>query len=432
MYRAGQFVATTHQHTAALNADALSIFSPHSSVKPLVHHVAERLQKRLTLSYQTSYPISNLEQAVTQRQKLLARSFDVQFEGDEHQTNGPWSVSLAKFPLWISPVFSTLSFNFTLNDSAIQKFFTETPPEEMHPVIVSTLSEVKDEDGVLRAVTDHVAEHGYLIDPAQAAKALKAKLSSTGSTLTLQTAHSAGIIVNATGKDYGKLQLLAVGASNFEGSDEGRKSNVRKGFDERLNGVVVAPGEDFSFNSVLHNMTEANGWREALGIFNGGELRPVVGAGICQVATTLYRSLVNAGLPVTDRINHSLYVHYYEKYGVGIDATVFPGSQDLVFTNNTPNYILIQSSYKGYEANVSIFGTADGRSVALDGPYFASNLTDKARSVVGDLRSNEIAWIQTIDHKDGSEERNIVLSRYKSIPSTVAKQFAKAELLTMN
>ena len=141
----------------------------------------------------------------------------------------------------------------------------------------------------------------------------------------------------------------------------------------------------------------------------------------------MYRAMVNAGLPVEKRKEHSLFVVYYEKYGIGLDATIYPGQQDLTFKNDTGNYLLIQSYYDGFEATVNLYGTPDGRTVALEGPYFSANAPEHIKVKDRALKANEVAWTQKITSADGSVQENTIVSRYKVLPKSVVAKHVEEQ-----
>ncbi|MBI1934628.1 VanW family protein [Candidatus Peregrinibacteria bacterium] len=226
------------------------------------------------------------------------------------------------------------------------------------------------------------------------------------------------------------LVLLASGRSNYAGSHWGREKNIEKAVRAHLNNIFIPPGATFSFNAPLGGpVTQSRGWYEALGIFgNGDELRPTPGGGLCQTSTTVYRAILAGGFPVMERRSHSLYVGYYKKYGVGLDATIFPGSQDLVFANDTSSYLLMQATTEGKDVIVNIYGVPDGRQVALDGPYFQTTAPDDLLVNGRKLREKEIAWIQRIIRPSGEEQTNIIVSSYKKgIPHQILVEQLKAE-----
>ena len=196
---------------------------------------------------------------------------------------------------------------------------------------------------------------------------------------------------------------------------------------EKLNGVLIPAGRPFSFNNMLGGpVLQSTGWSMALGIFEGENLRPVPGGGICQASTTLYRAILQAGLPVHERRAHSLYVTYYKAHGVGIDATIFPGNQDLVFTNDTSAPILLHSFTDGDDATAELYGISDGRTVELAGPYFQQNAPEGLT-----VRSREIAWLQQIHTAGGQTITNTVLSRYKTLPRALHAEFSQPQAITV-
>lgn len=115
-----------------------------------------------------------------------------------------------------------------------------------------------------------------------------------------------------------------------------RATNVGLAADA-LNGTIVLPGQQFSYNEVVGPRTRARGYVEAT-VYSSGEVTTGIGGGICQVSSTLYAAMRDCGLPATERHQHSLPVHYLP---AGYDATVAYGSLDLKFVNiyQVPIYI---------------------------------------------------------------------------------------------
>lgn len=227
-----------------------------------------------------------------------------------------------------------------------------------------------------------------------------------------------GKILNESGVDLGPLDLLGSGFSDFQGSLSGREHNIRWAIDEHYNGILVPPGETFAFNDFLGEISSANGWQKSYIIVRGTELEYQLGGGICQVPTTIYRAVLDAGLEVVEHRTHSLYVDFYQYGGDGLDATIFPaeyGGQDFVFRNDTEHYLFMLSNHDGYEAIVSLYGHDDGRKTTLEGPYTENNQTDEVIAGVGQpLRYYQIAWKYTIERPDGTLEEEWFLSTYNS------------------
>jgi vancomycin resistance protein YoaR len=173
----------------------------------------------------------------------------------------------------------------------------------------------------------------------------------------------------------GIKELIGEGHSLFYHSIPGRVYNINLGA-SRINGVLVAPGETFSFDKALGDVSAFTGYKQAYVIQNGKTILGD-GGGICQVSTTFFRALLNAGLPIVERHAHAYRVGYYEEDSPpGIDATIFTPTVDLKFKNDTGNYILIQSQIDLDNLSLAFFlyGTKDGRVVDMGKPV-VSNLT---------------------------------------------------------
>lgn len=172
-------------------------------------------------------------------------------------------------------------------------------------------------------------------------------------------------------QEIGIKELLGTGHTTFYGSTNNRIHNVNTGLD-RFSGVLIKPDEEFSFNETLGRVDNTTGYRKELVITAKGTI-PEYGGGLCQVSTTAYRAAMFTGLPITSRRPHSYAVSYYSQLlGYGLDATIYLGGQDLKFTNDTGQHILIHSYSEGKHAYFKFYGTSDGRSVELDGPYLSN------------------------------------------------------------
>lgn len=172
---------------------------------------------------------------------------------------------------------------------------------------------------------------------------------------------------------FGVKEIVGVGHSKFKGSIPGRVANVSLAA-SRVNGVLVAPNEVFSFNEAVGEISAKTGYSTAYIISKG---RTVLGdgGGVCQVSTTLFRAALNAGLPIIERNAHSYRVNYYEQDSApGIDATIYSPFVDLKFKNDTPGYLLIISKFsaKDYTLSFTIYGTKDGRTVEMTEPVVLS------------------------------------------------------------
>lgn len=131
----------------------------------------------------------------------------------------------------------------------------------------------------------------------------------------------------------------------------GRTKNLKLAA-SKINGLILKPGETFSYNRVVGKRTIAAGYQNAA-IFSGGKVVDDVGGGICQISSTLYGAVLNANLQVIERTNHGMQTSYSKP---GIDATVYYGSLDFKFKNNRNVPIKLFASVSGGKVVVSIKG----------------------------------------------------------------------------
>jgi vancomycin resistance protein YoaR len=150
-------------------------------------------------------------------------------------------------------------------------------------------------------------------------------------------------------------------STRFSGAQVSRSANIRLAA-SKLDGLILLPGEKFSFNEVVGRRTVDRGYREA-GIYVNGRHDTGIGGGICQVSTTLYNAVLVADLRVLRRSNHSMPVPYVP---VGRDAAVSYGALDLSFENNLETPVAISSLWAPGRLTVRILGTkTPGQTVRI-------------------------------------------------------------------
>lgn len=156
----------------------------------------------------------------------------------------------------------------------------------------------------------------------------------------------------------GIAELIGSATTSYAGSPENRKHNIAVGA-RALNGILVKPDEEFSTLRYLGKINDATGYLPEL-VIKVDKTTPEFGGGLCQVSTTLFRVTMNAGLKITERRNHRYRVGYYEP-PVGMDATIYEGSPDYKFVNDTPSNVLIQTRIEGTKITFEMYGKKDGR-----------------------------------------------------------------------
>lgn len=152
----------------------------------------------------------------------------------------------------------------------------------------------------------------------------------------------------ATAKE--KYKTLATFTTKTTANSK-RNTNVKLSA-QAINGKVLQPGEEFSFNKVVGQRTEEKGYKGAAA-YNNGEVVEEIGGGVCQVSSTLFNTVLRAGLKTTKRQSHTFEPSYVTP---GCDATVSWNGPDYKFVNNTSAAIGIRASYYDQTVTISIYG----------------------------------------------------------------------------
>lgn len=148
--------------------------------------------------------------------------------------------------------------------------------------------------------------------------------------------------------------VLATYSSKYKESEKNRTVNVKLATN-KINGTILLPGQEFSFNKVVGKRTSENGFKVAT-VYSSNRLAQGLGGGICQVSSTLYNVALLADLNIVERKNHQLTVAYVP---LGRDATVAYGSIDFRFTNNRNNPVKIVAEAKNGVLTIKLLGTKE-------------------------------------------------------------------------
>ncbi len=256
-----------------------------------------------------------------------------------------------------------------------------------------------------------VAKDGYYLDVRKSVVSVNEALitqkkDSLGNYLAvLDVAHLTGGIENPD-NEFHISDVLATGVTDFFGSPANRKFNINHAA-KRFQNIFVKPGDKFSFVHYMGKVDSTTGYLKELVIVNGDSSEPQYGGGICQVSSTLFRTIFFAGLDITQRVNHSFEVKYYRP--VGLDATIFDPSPDLRFLNDTEYLLLVQNyvDLKRTKMYFKIFGKKDGRRMTFEGPIYGGT-TGKEND------RYQYTWYRNIEFKDGKKRRDTFHSYYKN------------------
>jgi len=234
----------------------------------------------------------------------------------------------------------------------------------------------------------------------------------------------------ATGTELGITQLIQQQTTYFYGSSDARIQNI-KAASAQFNGVLVAPGQTFSMGSVLSDVSLENGFAEALIIYGGRTIKGV-GGGVCQVSTTLFRTVFNAGFPVVERYSHAYRVSYYEKTAsndidpnlAGMDATVYFPLVDFKFTNDSPYWLLMETNVdvNTHTLTWKLYSTLDGRSVTWEttGP---TNVVPAPSPVFEENPDLKAEQIKQIDYAAQGADVNVTRTVWRAGQIYFSDQF---------
>jgi vancomycin resistance protein YoaR len=220
----------------------------------------------------------------------------------------------------------------------------------------------------------------------------------------------------------GIVTRVAVGDSSFVGSNDGRATNIKVGA-QLLNGALIPPHGEFSFNHAIGVITADKGYVEA-SVISGERIGRDVGGGICQVSTTVFRAALLAGMPITEWWPHTYRLGFYEQDGwpPGYDASILQpdgdpfGGGDFKFQNPTDSWILVESYTEDERVYVILYGAETGYNVSFTDPQISDPIAPPEQDIeivdndleAGTVEQSELAqpgyevvFDRTVAGKDG-------------------------------
>jgi vancomycin resistance protein YoaR len=309
------------------------------------------------------------QRAVQLAEKILAAPLTLLVEGaEEEATDTSWKID--------PDVLARMLTIHVEPDEVVVDLNAAMLAEQLGPIAMALYREPVDavyefDTATISMVATSPSEMGREVDVAASVATINAMLQAGE--------HVVPLVINPiepevpdtlTAEDLGIRELVAVGESYFTGSSSARDSNIRLGA-SKFDGVVVKPGETFSFNEHLGDVTPEAGYDESYVII-GNRTVPGVGGGICQVATTAFRAAYFGGFPIVERWPHAYRVGYYELggFGPGFDATIYSPIVDFRFLNDTPHHLLITTEINAATSRLRFlfYSTDMGREVEQVGP----------------------------------------------------------------
>lgn len=304
------------------------------------------------------YSSSQIEQLQTQASFLIKKNLNFQTKQIDN-----FSFSLSDIDL-IPLLGASSSTKLAIKQEYITSLQEQTLRLPQEPKLVISNNKVLEFVPPLDGITLDANAFSLQLD--QGLKQLTASDSASQINFDLPLLTQSPSATLASTNNLGINEIIGFGESYYAHSIPGRIHNVALTA-SKINNALVAPGETFSFNKTLGEVSAAAGFKEGY-VIKGNRSELSAGGGVCQVSTTLFRALLDAGLQIDLRLPHSYRVSYYElNNDPGFDATVYSGNVDLRFTNDTDHYLLlaVQTDSDQLYMTVKIYGTSDGRQTTI-------------------------------------------------------------------
>lgn len=336
-----------------------------------------------------------------------------------------WSIDKDQMADWF--IFKHNAKNeivLDFNDAAVNIYLENTPGQDINVEPKEGKFNIKDG----RVTEFQISENGTKIDlDATLAMMRQDWLYNPGSKTEIKTLTLKPLSISANTNEMGITELVGKGSTNFRGSPRNRVHNITIGA-EALNGLLIKPGEEFSLIKALGKIEASTGYLPEL-VIKGNKTIPEYGGGLCQIGTTSFRVVLDAGLPILARQNHSYRVSYYEP-PVGMDATIYDPNPDFKFKNDYDHYLLLQTRIEGTELIFELYGTNDGRVAETTEPRVYNYVKPGPTQYIetedlapGETKCTEKAhtgadaeFTYTVTYSNGQIESTEFKSHYKAWP----------------
>lgn len=271
-----------------------------------------------------------------------------------------WSIDRAAIASWLNLELANKTITVGPATSSIVDYLTKHQADEIN---------LAPQAGQFKKVGNRLEQFqpgrdGRQLNLEASALAIRQALLTGTSTIQLTVEEIKNPLNDNDPASLGIIELLGTGSSSFTGSPANRIHNIKTGTNQ-VSGRLIAPDEEFSLVKTLGDISAETGYKPEL-VIKQGKTLPEYGGGLCQVATTIFRTALVSGLPITQRQNHSYRVSYYEP--AGTDAAVYDPWPDLRFINDTGHHILMLGEINGKNLSFSFWGTKDGRAAEQTKP----------------------------------------------------------------
>lgn len=291
-----------------------------------------------------------------------------------------WAVNRETIASWLYVRKQGKNFSLDFSPDRIAKYLEEKISPEINIVPQDPRFEIKDN----KVSSWQLGKDGYELDTINSAAEIinqyVGAINKEAKTISLVVK----TLAPASAESFDIQEIIGTGHSNFAGSPANRRHNIEVGA-AAVNGVLLKPGEEFSLVKVLGEIDASTGYLPEL-VIKDNKTIPEYGGGLCQIGTTVFRSALASGLPITARQNHSYRVSYYEP--AGTDAAIYDPWPDVRFVNDSETSILIQSRIEGNDIYFDFWGTKDGRIATTTKPV-VYNITPPPETKI--IETDELA-----------------------------------------
>jgi len=347
---------------------------------------------------------------------------------NEYTKHFTFPVTVTDLKSWLNPGKSENGQPVLTLDAVTMKSFFD----DIHSKLdISAQDAIFETDGT-RVTKFEPSREGLRVDDDALINSLTAAFSSDLKEVAISVMTTEPDITTASSNSLGISEVLGVGTSNYGVSPSNRIKNIQNGI-KKLNGILVAPGETLSLIESLKPFTIENGYLPEL-VIKGDEIKPEVGGGLCQIGTTTFRAVMNSGLKVAERRNHSLAISHYNdptNNNPGTDATIYDPSPDFKFENDTGNTVMFMAevSTVTHELTFTFWGTSDGRKGSYVPPTVLSrsypskepqiimtaNLAPGKQSCNGPFPGASTTFDYNITNPDGTVTTQTFTSTYRAL-----------------
>jgi vancomycin resistance protein YoaR len=365
---------------------ALDIAATVGTVRQVVLNLTTGAEVPLIVR-ETQPAIAEAETVATQLRQAIAAPVQIYVDAAKAGDPGPWEASREFIAgmytiLRVDNGDGTAKYDLKVNVDPLKAFLTSlAQPLVVQPVNARFI--YNDATGQLDLIQESVDGRTLNVE-ATVERFAQVMLQPADRRVPLVfNAAVATVNSKSTAAQLGITEQIVTATTFFYGSTLERRKNIQVAA-SRFHGLVLAPGEEFSFNKYLGDVSPESGYETGLVIFGDRTIQGV-GGGVCQVSTTVFQAAFFAGLPIKERYAHGYRVGYYEsgtafangqKYtsGVGMDATVYSPIIDFKFVNDTPYHLLMEAYYSPEKQSLTFkyYSTGTGRVVQKEGPTLSN------------------------------------------------------------